>query len=162
MGYLSQIQGFGVARSKGIGHLDLIVTLVVACLLLTLAVPAYDGFTDREKVAKAIDDLGGLSIEVERFRLHNDNRIPDTLGELSIVLPMDPWGRPYEFLNISGAGPGLASLRKDGQRNPVNTDFDLYSRGADGKSANPLSAKVSRDDIVRANNGAYIGPGRDY
>jgi len=142
--------------------LDLTISLVVASLLLTLAVPAYNGFTDREKVAKAINDVGALSVEVERFRLHNNNRIPDTLGELSMAVPLDPWGRPYEFLNVSGAGHGLAGLRKDGQLNPVNTDFDLYSRGEDGESTGPLSEKASRDDIVRANNGAYIGPGKDY
>lgn len=149
-------------RSQGFGVLDLTISLVVASLLLTLAVPAYNGFTDREKVAKAINDVGALSVEVERFRLHNNNRIPDTLGELAMAVPLDPWGRPYEFLNVSGAGRGLAGLRKDGQLNPVNTDFDLYSRGEDGESTGPLSAKASRDDIVRANNGAYIGAGKDY
>jgi general secretion pathway protein G len=45
---------------------------------------------------------------------------------------------------------------------PINSDFDLYSMGEDGKSSPPLTAKSSRDDIVRANNGAYYGYGRDY
>jgi general secretion pathway protein G len=44
----------------------------------------------------------------------------------------------------------------------VNTDFDLYSKGKDGKSKIPFTAKASRDDIVRANNGRYIGPVSDY
>ncbi|MDH4073829.1 MAG: prepilin-type cleavage/methylation domain-containing protein, partial [Gammaproteobacteria bacterium] len=52
--------------------------------------------------------------------------------------------------------------RKDGSLNPLNTDFDLYSAGADGESAGPLSATKSRDDIVRANNGAFIGLGENY
>jgi len=38
----------------------------------------------------------------------------------------------------------------------------LYSRGKDGDSSGPLSAKASRDDIVRANNGGFIGLGEDY
>jgi general secretion pathway protein G len=149
-------------RSSGFGSIDLTVTLVVAFLLLTLGVPAYNGFTSREKVSEAIRDVGALSVEIERFRLHNDNRIPDTLNELTMDVPMDPWDRPYVFLKISGVGPGFAGLRKDGELNPLNTDFDLYSRGEDGESTGPLSARASRDDIVRANNGAYIGPGKDY
>jgi len=45
---------------------------------------------------------------------------------------------------------------------PINTDFDLYSMGPDGRSAPPLTAKHSRDDIVRANDGAFIGLASDY
>jgi hypothetical protein len=33
----------------------------------------------------------------------------------------------------------------------------LYSMGPDGRSSLPLAAKHSRDDIVRANDGAFIG-----
>lgn len=65
-------------------------------------------------------------------------------------------------MNIAAAGLGVGGLRKDGKLNPLNTDFDLYSNGRDGDSKGPLSAKASRDDIVRANNGAFIGLGEDY
>ncbi len=34
--------------------------------------------------------------------------------------------------------------------------------GKDGKSASPLTAKISHDDIVRANNGAYFGLAANY
>ena len=53
-------------------------------------------------------------------------------------------------------------VRKDKNLVPINTDFDLYSLGKDGLSAGPLTAKDSRDDIVRANNGAFIGRAEDY
>ena len=62
---------------------------------------------------------------------------------------------------VAAAG-GIGDVRKDKNLNPLNTDFDLYSLGEDGASASPLTAKNSRDDIVRANNGAYIGLGEDY
>ena len=45
---------------------------------------------------------------------------------------------------------------------PVNSDFDLYSMGADGESSAPFTAKNSHDDVVRANNGAFIGLAEDY
>ncbi len=32
----------------------------------------------------------------------------------------------------------------------------------DGQSSSPLNAAASRDDIVRANNGAYVGAAEDY
>lgn len=138
------------------------VVLVISGLLMTLAVPAYNGYTQRARIAKSIGDISGLALEVEKFRLKNNGRIPLTLDELGVVVPTDPWNQPYEFLNIPAAGPGKGSVRKDGKLNPLNTDFDLYSIGKDGRSAGPLSAKHSRDDIVRANNGGFIGLGEDY
>jgi general secretion pathway protein G len=149
-------------RANGFGLLDLMVTLVVFALMAALAVPAYNGFVNRGKVAGAIGDIGSLAVEIERFSVNNNDRLPMTLDELPIAIPVDPWGNEYEYLNIRAAGPGNGAFRKDGNLNPLNTDFDLYSRGADGDSAGPLSAGTSRDDIVRANNGAFIGLGEDY
>jgi len=53
-------------------------------------------------------------------------------------------------------------MRKDHNLVPVNSDFDLFSKGKDGQSKSPFTAKASRDDIVRANNGRYIGPVSGY
>ncbi len=151
-----------LVRSRGFGLLDLMVTLMIASTLVALAIPAYDMFVSRAKVAKAIGDIGSLSIAIERFRLNNQDQIPNSLNDLNVDILVDPWGRAYEFLNIPAAGPGVGGLRKDGKLNPLNTDFDLYSRGKDGDSKGPLSAKASRDDIVRASDGAFIGLGEDY
>ncbi len=149
-------------RSKGFGLLELVIVLVVAGLLASTAFPAYNGYTERARVSRAIGDIGSLNLEIERFRLQNGDQIPAFLDELTIDVPVDPWGRAYDFLNIPSAGPGKGGLRKDGALNPLNTDFDLYSRGKDGDSKGPLSAKASRDDIVRANNGAFIGLAGEY
>lgn len=151
-----------MARSKGFGLLDLMVTLVIASLLVSLAIPTYDMFIGRAKVAKAVGDIGSLSIAIEQYRLYNQNQMPPSLGDLAIDVPLDPWGRAYAYLDIRAAGPGNGGLRKDGKLNPLNSDFDLYSLGRDGDSSGPLSADASRDDIVRANDGAFIGLGEDY
>jgi general secretion pathway protein G len=149
-------------RSKGFGLLELMIVLVIASLLLTIAVPAYEGNADRARIAKARGEIGTITIEIERFRLKNLDRVPDSLAELDVQIPLDPWGEPYQYSNIANAGPGVGALREDGKLNPLNTDFDLYSMGKDGDSKGPLSAKSSRDDVVRANNGAFIGLGEDY
>ncbi len=152
----------GSGHTDGFGLLDLMLTLVVAALLTALAVPVYSGFIDKGRVAGAIGDIGSISVAIESFRLRNNDRIPNSLDELPGEVPLDPWGHEYQYLNIKAAGSGKGELRKDGKLNPLNTDFDLYSLGADGDSKGPLSAKASRDDIVRANNGAFIGLGEDY
>jgi general secretion pathway protein G len=53
-------------------------------------------------------------------------------------------------------------VRKDRNTHPINTDFDLYSKGRDGKTNYPLTAEASQDDIIRANNGGYLGLASHY
>ena len=149
-------------KCQGMGLIDLMLAVIIASLLMAVAVPAYDQFIDRARVARAIGDIGSISIAIERFGIKNNGRLPDSLNELLMDVPFDPWGAPYQYLNIVAAGPGKGAFRKDGKLNPLNSDFDLFSVGADGESMGPLSAAKSRDDIVRANNGAFIGLGEDY
>lgn len=151
-----------MARTKGFSLTDLLIALVIFALLVAVAVPVYSEVIERARVARAISDIGSISLAIDAFELSNNGATPNTLDELPIEIPVDPWGRPYEYFNIISAGPGVGGFRKDGKLNPLNTDFDLYSMGKDGDSKGPLSAQASRDDIVRANNGAYIGLGEDY
>jgi general secretion pathway protein G len=66
-------------------------------------------------------------------------------------------------LNIEDADAKTkGSIRKDKNLVPINSDFDLYSKGPDGKSTPPLTAKDSLDDIVRANDGGYFGVASKY
>ncbi len=46
--------------------------------------------------------------------------------------------------------------------NPVNSDYDLYSKGPDGDTQKQFTAAKARDDIVRANNGRYYGTAEDH
>lgn len=149
-------------KCQGMGLLDLMLAVVIAALMAAVARPAYDRFVNRARVARAVGDIGTISLEIERYCVRNNNRHPDSFNGLSIEIPLDPWDAPYQYLTIMGTGPGKGDFRKDGKLNPLNSDFDLFSAGADGESKSPLSAKASRDDIVRAKNGAYIGLGEDY
>lgn len=151
-----------MARMRGYTLTDLMITLTVVGLLAALAFPSYATYVERTRIAKAVDDISAICLAIEQFESKNDGALPLDLNELPMDLPTDPWGRPYEYLNIRVAGSGNVDLRRDGELGPLNTDFDLYSRGEDGDSSGPLKAKASRDDIVRANNGAFVGLGEDY
>ena len=156
------MQGLRKQPVSGFGLLELMIVLVVAGLLATIAVPAYNGVIHRARVERAIGDIGTIHIKIEEYQIKNNHTLPASLDDLAFDVELDPWGQPYQFLNIQTAGSGKGGLRKDGKLNPLNTDYDLFSIGADGSTSGPLSAKSSRDDIVRANNGAYIGLGEDY
>ena len=147
------------ARQGGVTLLELMVVVAAIVVLGSLAVPAFNGYIERSRVARAVSDIGTVSLQLYRWQLNTRN-FPATLAEAGIVLGNDPWGRPYRYLRVAGANVG--QLRKDHNLVPINTDFDLYSLGPDGQSAAALTAQPSRDDIVRANNGAYIGVAANY
>ena len=53
-------------------------------------------------------------------------------------------------------------IRRDRGLFPLNSDYDLYSLGAD-RATNPMvNARVSLDDVIRANNGRFFGLAGDY
>lgn len=56
----------------------------------------------------------------------------------------------------------MGQVRKDRNLVPLNTDYDLFSAGPNGQWMPPITASVSRDDIIRADNGAYVGQASDY
>ena len=58
----------------------------------------------------------------------------------------------------SGSGGG----RKDRFGVSLNSDFDLYSMGKDRSSAASLSTPPSHDDILRANDGDFVGVASDF
>lgn len=151
-----------VRRTKGFGLLDLILILIVFSLVAALAVPVYGEYAKRMSINRAIEDLAALSREISSFQRGNDGRNPATLQQLGISIPLDPWGNAYRYVDLSGQPSGSRPARKDDRHRVLNTDFDLYSGGADGVSRVPLSARGSRDDVLRANNGLFIGLAEDY
>lgn len=148
---------------RGITLVELLVVVAMAVALTAIAVPIYQSYMDDVRLANVVKDISLISIHLERHRTENRGQLPDTLAETPAGSLRDPWGNPYQYLNIeNAAGPGLGKLRKDKNLVPLNTDFDLYSMGKDGKSKSPLTAADSKDDIIRANNGGYVGRASDY
>jgi general secretion pathway protein G len=137
---------------------DAIAVVAAALILGSCAVPAFNGYVKRARVARAVSDIGTLSLQLYRWQ-RDTNALPASLAEAGLRGD-DPWGRPYVY--VRAADVGRARLRKDGARTPLNTDFDLYSLGPDGESALALPAATSQDDVVRAADGAYIGLAVNY
>ena len=148
---------------RGFSLLELLLALVIMSLLTGIAVPAYQSFVDRSRVSVAVADIGGIDMQIERF-VANNFSYPQSLADLAVDLPLDPWGREYQFLLIRGNNQnGLQGrLRKDRNLVPINSDYDLYSVGPDGDSRPPLNARPSRDDIVRAADGGFVGTAEEF
>jgi general secretion pathway protein G len=138
---------------------EMMIALAVVGVLVAIALPAYQRHLERVRIEQARRDITTLATAIQ-LRWEDARSYPASLADAGLGTPVDPWGRPYSYLSLSAATLGQA--RKDHSLVPINTDFDLYSMGPDGQSAPPLTAQPSRDDIVRANNGAFVGVASDY
>ena len=155
-------RGLLIPRQLGVQLIELVTVLAIIAILGTIAVPSYNLIMDRAHNSEAEVDIRSIEQAIERFYVSN-NRFPDTLAEIGFNTFLDPWDNTYQYLRIYGAGlKGKGDLRKDKNLNPVNTDYDLYSKGKDGDSKLPFTTAVSKDDVVRANNGRFVGLAEDY
>ena len=138
---------------------ELLIAIAIMSVLALIAFPAYSDYQEKVKVKKAISDIAVIGVLINNYYL--DARVyPPDLAAVGTG-GVDPWGRPYVYTNLQDIkGKGQARKRKN--LTPINSDFDLYSVGKDGESAGPLTAKASRDDVIRANDGAYIGLASKY
>jgi len=139
---------------------ELLLVVAIVGIIAAIAIPGYQHYVDQAKIAQAKVDIVIIESAIERYYANN-LAYPDTLAQAGVGGKLDPWGNPYQYLNIATA-KGKGQVRKDHKLVPINSDYDLYSMGKDGASQPPLTAKSSRDDIIRANNGKFLGLGADY
>jgi general secretion pathway protein G len=145
--------------NSGFTMIEILIVVAIIGTLAAIAVPNFMAYREKAKITQAIAEIKLIEKQIIDFVLEN-RRLPNSLGELQPSGCNDPWGRPYRYLPVSGTPQG--QLRKDRFLVPVNTDFDLYSMGPDGRSQPPFTANASRDDIVRASNGGYVGLASNY
>jgi general secretion pathway protein G len=155
--------GATISRSRnrqGFTIVEFIIVCAIMATLVAIGIPAYSGYIEKARIVKAIGDIEMLQTALTEYELRT-KRFPDSLSDIDRENLRDPWGSPYQYLNLSDLN-GKGAARKDLFLVPLNSDYDLYSMGKDGASQGPLTAKVSRDDIIRANDGGYIGLAAHY
>ncbi len=147
--------------------LELMIVVAIIAILASMAVPIYQRTKMVAQEANASSEVKYIADSIDRYIITNGEP-PDSLDEIEGLADMrDPWGNEYQYLRLQGAGKGKGKgvsgkARKDHNLVPINTDYDLYSMGPDGKTAPALTSAVSRDDIVRAQNGSFFGVAADY
>ena len=148
-------------KSKAFTVIEIAIGLMIVSLLYMTISPAIISSMNNAKVTNSSSEIEEMQVTIDDFYKKN-GRFPDTLDEVFTEVPIDAWGNPYQYTNIMNATGGSGSFRKDKNLVPINSDYDLYSMGPDGKSASPLTAAISHDDIVRGRNGLFLGLAVDY
>ncbi|WP_078121666.1 prepilin-type N-terminal cleavage/methylation domain-containing protein [Thiosocius teredinicola] len=148
-------------RSGGFTLIEVMIGVAILSILAAIAIPYYNGYIAEGRIATAIKDIRQIELILNDRFLDNDP--PATLAAVGINM-RDPWGNPYQYLWLrNNPAPGInGSRRRDKSANPVNSDYDLYSMGPDGVTTAQFTGKNARDDIVRANDGDFIGVAADH
>jgi general secretion pathway protein G len=146
--------------SLGFTLIEVLIVIGILAALASLAIAKYSDYRERVRVNQAVTEVGALSVTIAQYILENHTP-PDSLADVRADGKLDPWGRPYQYFNLTSL-KGNGKARKDKKLNPLNTDFDLYSVGKDGASQTSLMAPTSRDDVIRARDGRFIGLATDF
>jgi len=122
-------------RFAGFTLIEVMVVIAILAILAALIVPKVMSRPDEARVVAARQDIAALMQALKLYRL-DSKRYPTTEQGLQALvakptqapvpdnwkaggyverLPMDPWGKPYQYLN-----PGL------------HGELDVFSYGADG------------------------------
>ncbi|MBE0569890.1 MAG: prepilin-type N-terminal cleavage/methylation domain-containing protein [Deltaproteobacteria bacterium] len=150
---------------SGFTFIELIICISILGILAALGGSKMQAYFEQSKESETTADLQLISDKLKAIAMENPDALPDDLGAFTAKagLPMvDPWGHPYQYLRLYDRPGNENDARKDHNFHPINSDFDLYSMGPDGKSNKPLTSGPSRDDIIRANDGAFIGKASAY
>lgn len=141
-------------NSKGFTLIEIIVAFAVIGVLASIALPAYKNYQESAKVKMAKEQIMMLSVKISQYRLDME-KYPNTLADINEGSTLDPWGNPYQYTDLTLAS-STGKARKDRNLVPLNSDFDLYSKGKDGASFPPIATPVSQDDVLRAFDGKFV------
>jgi general secretion pathway protein G len=134
-----------IRRAKGFTLIEIMVVVVIIGLLAAIVGPRLLGRVDEARVSAAEADLRSIETALDLYRLDNF-RYPSSIEGLQALvtnpgeaaapnwrqglteLPMDPWGRPYEYRNPaqrSGREYDLFTYGRDGAEGGEGVDADI-------------------------------------
>jgi general secretion pathway protein G len=146
--------------ARGFTIVEMVIVMAIAGILVAIFLPALEQYIDKSRRMQSILDLAEMSTKIKQAEKSN-GVLPESLADVGYGGKLDPWGKPYEYFNLRTAH-GNGQARKDKKLAPLNSEFDLYSIGRDGLTAPSLGHASSRDDVVRARDGGFIGPAQEF
>lgn len=154
-----------IYRLLGVTLVELLVVVAVLATLSGLGIAGYSSYRDSAHINSSKQDILEIAAIIERYKLATGNW-PESLDAINQQDRKDPWGNNYVYARIPKLigiiTVGGTNIRQDANQKPINTFYDLYSMGKDGETQSNISAGPSKDDVIRARDGEYLGLASDY
>lgn len=142
-----------LSNNKGFTLIELLVVCAIIAVIASMALTAFGTFREQTRVARCIGEINGLEKDLGAYAVDKGTYPPENtwLTEIGREGLLDPWGNPYVYKPFTPL-----QMRKVVAE--LNSDYDLYSKGANGVSVLDITNDpISSDDIIRATDGSYIG-----
>lgn len=131
----------------GFTLVEVLIVVVIIMMLSTIGFTGMTKFREAAKLSRCMNEIRSLEREITAWAIDKAS-MPASLNDIGRASLRDPWGNNYVY-NIpttrTFAGP------------PINTDFDLYSKGPNGIYVDSIDGVGSEDDVIRGRTGNYVG-----
>jgi general secretion pathway protein G len=146
-------------RHRGFTLVELMIGVVIIGIIGAIATMVFQLFAEKARIKKAASEIASIQTEIKIFETTSGS-LPASLADINKGNFLDPWGNTYRYSNFNIVP--TSEWRRDKNLHPLNVDYDLWSNGKDGLTHKNLTIVESHDEIIRANDGAYIGLGSEY
>lgn len=72
-------------HAKGFTLIELMVTVAILAIIVTVAIPAYNGYVTRGKITEATANMSGLRVQMEQY--YQDNRTYQNGTNCGVTMP---------------------------------------------------------------------------
>ena len=142
-------------NKRGFTLIEILVVLTILLALSMLGLSTLTEFKTRARINRAAAEIRFLEREINAHALETGT-LPGSLADLKIQSLRDPWGRPYEY------HPYDAGNMRERAGLELNNDYDLYSLGLDGLFNRSIAQPGGKDDVIRVNEGRWVGLAENY
>ena len=139
--------------TRGFTLLELLLVSAILAILMSIFIPMWREYQVVAGVSRAMSDIRTIETTISAYVIEQTIGLPPNLTQIGYGNLLDPWGRPYEY-RVSGTRTNLGT--------DLNGDYDLFSTGPDVDWKPSINANESLDDIVRGDNGHFVGKAEDY
>jgi len=142
-------------HDRGFTLVELLVVVAIIGILSGIGLSGFGKVRVQARNTRAAAEIRVIEKDINSYAVEKGT-YPPSLAEIGRDNLIDPWGHRYEYRLYS---PG--NMRTIGGIEQ-NLDYDLFSVGSSGDFAKSLIDPKSRDDIVRLNEGRWVGYVANY
>lgn len=142
-------------HDRGFTLVELLVVVAIIGILSGIGLSGFGRVRVQARNTRAAAEIRVIEKDINSYAVEKGT-YPPSLAEIGRADLIDPWGHRYEYrLYSPGTMRHYASVDQ-------NLDYDLFSVGSDGDFDPSLLDAKSKDDIVRLNEGRWVGSVANY